>query len=65
VGIDLYDASGDAILGFSLSSSSGTNYLAPTTTVPEPGTLEMMLAGVMALVGWWARRKPAATPFRV
>ena len=61
LGIDLFDASGDAITGYSLSSSSGTDYLAPTTTVPEPGTLAMMLAGFMAMWGWRAGRKSAVT----
>jgi hypothetical protein len=61
VGIDLFDSNGIAITDFSISSGSGTDYLAPAASVPEPGTLPLMLAGALGLIGWRARRPRAST----
>ena len=56
VGIDLFDSNGNAITDYLLSSGSGTDYFAPTAAVPEPGTLPLMLAGMIGAIGWQLRR---------
>lgn len=56
VGIDLFDANGNAITDFSLSSSSGTSYFAPAAPVPEPGTLPLLVSGMLCCIGWQVRR---------
>ena len=56
VGIDLFDANGNAITDYSLSSSSGTSYFAPAAPVPEPGTLPLLVTGMLGCIGWQARR---------
>ena len=50
------DASGDPIVGFTVSSDSGFNY---AQAVPEPGSWAMLLVAVGQL-GWMARRKGRA-----
>ena len=49
VGIDLFDANGNAITDYSLFSGSGTNYFAPAVSAPEPGTLALMVVGAIAV----------------
>ena len=59
VGVDLFDANGNAITDYSLASSSGTSYPAPVVAaVPEPETLPLMLAGLVGGIAWCARRAP-------
>jgi hypothetical protein len=61
VGIDLFDASGNLITGYTLTSVSGTDYLHPAgpSAVPEPTQTAMLLAGLAAIVGALRRRPPA------
>lgn len=53
MGLDVFDAQGNRITDFTLTSASGTDYLAP---VPEPTSAVLLLAG-MGLAGAMARRK--------
>ncbi|PZP29037.1 MAG: hypothetical protein DI603_17630 [Roseateles depolymerans] len=53
VGLDVFDAQGNRITDFTLTSASGTDYLAP---VPEPASAVLLLAGI-GLAGAMVRRK--------
>ena len=55
-GIELFDANGNPISNFSLTSGSGASYGAngllaePTSTTPEPATLLMLASGLLLVV---------------
>jgi len=53
VGLDVFDAQGHRITDFTLTSGSGTDYLA---AVPEPASMLLMLGG-LGLVGGVVRRR--------
>lgn len=55
VGIDLFDANGQQITEFGLSSASGTSYVG---AVPEPATVMLMLAGLLGFIGLRTRGVP-------
>lgn len=48
VGIELFDAQGNPITDFGLTSASGTNYIG---AVPEPTSLSLALVGLLVLSG--------------
>jgi len=54
VGLDVFDAQGHRVTDFTLTSGSGTDYLA---AVPEPASMLMVLAGVGLVGGVAARRR--------
>lgn len=55
---NVLDANGQPV-DYSVVSDSGTNWALPQAAVPEPATLAMQGAGLLALVSWVARRRRA------
>jgi hypothetical protein len=61
-GVTLYDASQTEVTNVTLTSATGTDYLrigqptTPSTSVPEPSSLLLMLVGTIALAGMAHRR---------
>jgi len=53
-GLELFDAGHNPVTTFSITSASGTDYAA---SVPEPGTLMLMFAGLVGLAGLARRGK--------
>jgi hypothetical protein len=64
-GVELFDASGTQVSDFTLTASSGTNYIGavPPSVVPEPTSMSLLLAGgAAALVSTRRRRRTGGHP---